>query len=175
MSNLNKTISKIQRQKDHGNATMTLDQRKFVREKILRDYKYNLIMRTLDLKKKVIYYANEFVRTTKSGKPVQELRKSTFYDFLREADVPLPKRFKASRVRYLSEITGSPLPEDSEIKIKTEEQLSDPNPSQPKTENVNVETQTDFNNIFITVFTLQGLVFLPLNVNSNLLPKIEAV
>jgi hypothetical protein len=157
-----KKISKFPPARDHGNSTMTIEQRKFVRNKILGDYKNELISKTVDLKSRVVFHANSFYQSTNKGRPVLELRKSTFYDILREADIPLPNRYRASRKKYLNEISKVETIEEPEITIRVK---TEPIIESNKKENKSVDacTQTEFNNIFTSILTQQGVLFIPLN------------
>lgn len=166
-------IQKIPRKRDHGNSTMTQDQRVWVQQQIFNEYKQCSILNTKVLKARIIYYANQYQTHFGKGKGVFEMKKSTFYDFLRIASIPLPKNYyrKATKAHENQDIfiTKNSHKELKDIKIEGESEIEihkNPEMFQGKeTSEINkreIGTQTDNFNLFMSVLTLNGWVLLPL-------------
>lgn len=165
MLSSSKQIQKQKRYRDHGNSTMTKDQRNFVKKEIQSQYKDGIIKNSRHLKDAIIRIGNEYHLTTNLGKPITELKKSTFYDFLRENEIPLPKNFKDIKedmsISAQQSKSSDKLPSESEsIKLKIEERTDSLPPEKPNM--VSVETQTDNNNLFQYIFMFNRFVLVPL-------------
>lgn len=163
MLSTSKQIQKQKKYRDHGNATMSKAQRDFVKAEIIKRYISGEIKETKILKSKIIELGNKYYSETNKGKPITELRKSTFYDFLRENDIPLPKKFKNSNENESKKINVK-VEEASEVTSSASTEVSEA-PEKPKM--VSIETQTDDENLFQYLLLYNQLVLVPLKQIKN--------